>query len=100
MAARRESLMTIMDCRRSVFMDAEEMRLPEVQDQEFSTLLVNAKTAAAMCGKCLRTWRSWDALGLIPRPIRIKRSTLWRFDELKTWVKAGCPRRSEWEARQ
>jgi hypothetical protein len=48
MAARRESLMTIMDCRRSVFMDAGEMRLPEVQDQGFSTLLVNAKTAAAM----------------------------------------------------
>jgi hypothetical protein len=29
-------------------MDAGEMRLPEVQDQGFSTLLVNAKTAAAM----------------------------------------------------
>lgn len=63
-------------------------------------ILVTAKRAAAMCGKSLRTWRTWDAAGLIPRPIRIGRSTLWRLDELKNWVNAGCPRRAEWEARQ
>jgi predicted DNA-binding transcriptional regulator AlpA len=66
---------------------------------ESEPLLVTAKTAAAMCGKSLRTWRTWDVLGLIPRPVRIKRSTLWRLNELKSWVDAGCPRRSEWEAR-
>ena len=64
-----------------------------------STLLVNAKTAASMCGKSLRTWRTWDAAGWIPRPVRIGRSTLWRIDELRDWVAAGCPRRQEWEAR-
>lgn len=67
---------------------------------ESRPLLVTAKTAAAMCGKSLRTWRTWDSLGLVPRPVRIKRSTLWRLDELKAWVAAGCPGRSEWEARQ
>jgi hypothetical protein len=67
---------------------------------ESEPLLVTAKTAAALCGKSLRTWRTWDVLGLIPRPIRIKRSTLCRLDELKAWVAAGCPGRSEWEARQ
>jgi len=67
---------------------------------ESEPLLVNAKTAAAMCAKSLRTWRTWDALGLIPRPVRIKHSTLWRLNELKAWAAAGCPRRSEWEARQ
>jgi predicted DNA-binding transcriptional regulator AlpA len=66
---------------------------------ESGPLLVTAKTAAALCGKSLRTWRTWDVLGLIPRPVRIKRSTLWRLNELKSWVAAGCPRRSEWEAR-
>jgi len=62
--------------------------------------MVTAKHAAAMCGKSLRTWRTWDAIGLIPRPVRIGRSTLWRLDELRQWVAAGCPRRAEWEARQ
>ena len=65
-----------------------------------SPLLVSARTTAALCEKSLRTWRTWDAAGWIPRPVRIGRSTLWRLDELREWVAAGCPRREEWEARQ
>lgn len=64
-----------------------------------SKLLMTAKQSASTCGKSLRTWRSWDAAGLIPRPVRIGRSTLWRFHELQDWVAAGCPCRKEWEAR-
>lgn len=64
-----------------------------------NALLVNARQAAAMCGKSLRTWRSWDAAGWIPRPVRIGRSTLWRLAELNQWIAAGCPRRLAWEAR-
>lgn len=60
-------------------------------------LLLRAPEAAALCGKSLRTWRTWDAAGLIPRPVRIGRSTLWRAAELWAWVAAGCPRRAEWE---
>lgn len=60
-------------------------------------LLLNAQQAASMCGKSLRTWRSWDSAGLVPRPIRIRRCTLWRSDELWQWIEAGCPRRQEWE---
>lgn len=63
-------------------------------------LLLTAREAAARCGKSLRTWRSWDAAGLIPRPVRIARSTLWRMDELKAWVRAGCPDRLTWEESQ
>ncbi len=63
-------------------------------------LLITARRAAAICGKSLRTWRTWDAAGWIPRPVRIGRSTLWRADELREWVNVGCPRRAEWEARQ
>jgi len=62
-------------------------------------LLFTAKQAASMCGKSLRTWRSWDSSGWIPKPVRIGRSTLWRADELRDWVVAGCPRRGKWEAR-
>jgi predicted DNA-binding transcriptional regulator AlpA len=54
-------------------------------------LLLSAKEAAAICGKSPRTWRSWDAAGWIPRPVRIGRSTLWRADELRDWVRSGCP---------
>lgn len=63
-------------------------------------LLLTARQAARTCGKSLRTWRTWDAAGWIPRPVRIGRSTLWRADELCDWVAAGCPRRAEWEARK
>jgi predicted DNA-binding transcriptional regulator AlpA len=75
-------------------------RESDLDQDKSGHLLVNAKIAAAMCGKSLRTWRSWDSAGLIPRPVRIGRSTLWRVDELREWIAAGCPRRDEWEARR
>lgn len=82
----------------------EIARLPNetcsVDQAHRDTLLVTAKQAAVMCGKSLRTWRTWDAAGWIPRPVRIGRSTLWRIDELREWIAAGCPRRAEWEARK
>jgi predicted DNA-binding transcriptional regulator AlpA len=81
-------------------MNSVQMRLPAPQESvEVAPLLVDAKQAAAMCSKSLRTWRTWDAAGRIPRPVRIGRSTLWRADELRAWVAAGCPCRQEWEAR-
>jgi predicted DNA-binding transcriptional regulator AlpA len=73
--------------------------LPQSGDLVFGSLLVTARQASAACGKSLRTWRTWDSAGWIPRPVRIGRSTLWRADELREWVKAGCPRRAEWETR-
>lgn len=81
-----------------------QSRWAEVADRDGQTvpraLLVDAKRAAEMCGKSLRTWRAWDARGLIPRPVRLARSTLWRVAELDEWVAAGCPPRAEWEARR
>jgi len=84
-------------------MDTTQVRLPgdpSCAGTQDTSLLVTARQASVMCGKSLRTWRSWDAAGWIPRPVRIGRSTLWRLDELRAWVAAGCPRRDEWEARQ
>ena len=60
-------------------------------------LLLTARQAAALCGKSLRTWRSGDAAGLIPQPVRIRRCTLWRADELRRWIAAGCPNRQQLE---
>jgi len=59
--------------------------------------LISASEAARLCGRSERSWRTWDAAGLIPQPVRIGRSTMWRRDELQAWIKAGCPRREEWE---
>ncbi len=85
-------------------METSQMRLPEQLKEQNSTelqrLLVTAKQAARMCGRSLRTWRTWDSCGLIPQPVRMGRATLWRVDELKAWVEAGCPRRDKWEAQQ
>ena len=61
-------------------------------------ILVDARGAGALCGKCERTWRAWDAQGHIPTAIRIGRSTLWSVDELRDWVDAGCPERTIWHA--
>jgi len=74
--------------------------ISEEKDTGLGPLLLTAKQAAAICGKSLRTWRTWDSAGWIPQPVRIGRSTLWRADELREWVAAGCPRRDEWEARK
>jgi len=63
-------------------------------------LLLTARQAAAMCGKSLRTWRAWDSAGRIPSAVQIGKSKLWRYLELREWVTAGCPPRSEWEARK
>ena len=65
-----------------------------------SALLATAKQAAAMCGRSIRCWWSWNSAGLIPRPVKVGRATLWRVDELRCWTEAGCPRREEWEAQR
>ncbi len=62
------------------------------------SLLVSARIAAAMVGKSLRTWQSWDAAGRVPQSIIIGRSRSWRVAELKAWIAAGCPERSIWNA--
>jgi predicted DNA-binding transcriptional regulator AlpA len=68
-------------------------------DERAVPLLLTARQAATACGRSLRTWRTWDALGLVPQPVRIGRNTLWRAGELREWVAASCPRRADWEAR-
>jgi excisionase family DNA binding protein len=62
-------------------------------------LLLTARQAAALCSISLRTWRTWDAAGRIPAPMRMGHSTRWRTAELRAWIAAGCPSREEWQAR-
>ena len=67
-------------------MDAKQSSQAAAQEHQADRLLVNARMAAALCAKSLRTWRTWDAAGWVPRPVRIGRSTLWRADELRAWT--------------
>lgn len=71
--------------------------LPQRDGKAAARLLLRAPEAAALCAVSVRAWRMWDAAGKIPQPIRIGRSTLWRAEELRRWIAAGCPRRKEWE---
>jgi len=75
------------------------MNQEAVERRPATKLLLTATEAAKLCGKSLRTWRSWDAAARVPRPIRIARSLLWRADELRAWVAEGCPCREVWERR-
>ena len=72
----------------------------DVDGENEELLLLSARKAAAMCGMALRTWRTWDAAGFVPAPVRIGRSTFWRVNELKAWIAAGCPQRGTWNAIQ
>ncbi|HBT77631.1 MAG TPA: hypothetical protein DEB39_12080 [Planctomycetaceae bacterium] len=61
-------------------------------------LLLKTVDAASFCGVTLRLWRTWNALGKNPAPVRIGKALFWNRDELVRWVEAGCPRREHWNA--
>jgi prophage regulatory protein len=61
-------------------------------------LLVPAEVAGAMCGRSEASWWRDLAAGRIPAPIKLGGRTLWRTQELRAWVEAGCPDRRVWEA--
>lgn len=61
-------------------------------------LLVNAKTAARLCGIGRTCWYALLASGRIPAPVRLGRAVRWRASELAAWCAAGCPPRERWEA--
>lgn len=63
-------------------------------------LLVGAADAAAMCGVSRSTWWAFHSSGRVPAPIRLGGRTLWRADELRHWVDAGCPARERREEMQ
>lgn len=65
-----------------------------------SPLLVNAADLAKLLGIGLRTLRSHDSAGKLPRPVRIGGAVRWHLDEIRGWIDAGCPCRATWEARR
>ena len=77
-----------------------------MQDQSGATcesptvevLLVPAEVAGLMCGRSEASWWRDHAAGRIPAPVKLGGRTLWRVEELRRWVEAGCPDRRTWVA--
>jgi len=66
---------------------------------DLSPLLLDIRDLAKLLSRSVGSlWRD-DAAGRLPRAVRIGSSKRWRFDEIREWVSAGCPSRSDWEAR-
>jgi predicted DNA-binding transcriptional regulator AlpA len=63
-------------------------------------ILLSSTQSARLTGVTLRTWYSWDALGKIPKPIRIGKKLFWKRDELFAWIDANCPKRENWNYAQ
>lgn len=61
-------------------------------------LLVDAKTAARLCGLGKTCWYALHASGRVPMPIRLGRAVRWDRRELEAWASAGCPSRERWQA--
>lgn len=63
-------------------------------------LAVGAKALARMLSCGLRSIRTWDAGGRLPRPIRIGGKVVWSVSEIRAWLEAGAPNRAEWDRRR
>jgi predicted DNA-binding transcriptional regulator AlpA len=63
-------------------------------------LVADAARLALLLGFGLRTIRSHDAAGKLPKPLRIGGRVVWSVAEIREWIAAGAPNRDEWEARK
>lgn len=64
---------------------------------EMLPLVVEASEAARLCGVSRATWYAMRKGGKLPKPVRLGGRVLWRVDELREWVTAGCPTLAKWE---
>ncbi len=69
-------------------------------DTQTEPLVVDARRLAKLLCAGIRTVRTWDAAGKLPKPIRIGGRVVWRVVEIREWLAAGAPDRAAWEARR
>ncbi|TPW00840.1 MAG: hypothetical protein FD124_3889 [Alphaproteobacteria bacterium] len=81
--------------------DTLPLRSPAAPPADAGTaLVVDARRLAALLCASLRTVRTWDAAGKLPKPLRIGGRCLWSIVEIRAWLAAGAPSRAEWETRK
>jgi len=62
-------------------------------------LLLSAGETAALLGISRSAFYSLLSAGRVgPTPVRLGRRSLWRAEEIRAWVSAGCPSRQRWDA--
>jgi len=61
------------------------------------SLTMEATDVAKLLSISRSSWLKLRAAGRTPRPIRLGRRVLWRVDEIREWVRQGCPAQSVWE---
>lgn len=61
-------------------------------------ILGGARAVAFALDISVRTVRTMDACGRLPRPLQVGRLKKWDLDEVRNWVTAGMPMRNDWEA--
>lgn len=86
----------VVDARRL----AKQQRSENFSEQDNLPLVVDARRLAKLLCAGIRTVRTWDAAGRLPKPLRIGGRVVWRVDEIRAWLAAGAPNRDEWEARK
>jgi hypothetical protein len=80
--------------------DRPEVGRPATLAGAVEPMLVRAKVAGPWCGRSEQSWWRDHAARRVPAPVKVGGSTLWRVEDLKEWVRLGCPSRMEFEARK
>ena len=62
------------------------------------SVMLTAKSSAALHEVSLSTWWRLDSAGLTPRPVRFAGNTRWRRADLAEWSRLGCPDRATFDA--
>jgi hypothetical protein len=76
------------------------LSMPAATIPAVEPLAVRGDEAARLCGVSPRLWRALDSSGRVPRGRRLGRAKIWSVDELRAWLRAGCPARDRWESMQ
>lgn len=64
---------------------------------DLQPIVVRAPGAALLLDVSLRTVQKMHSTGSLPRALRLGRCCVWSVEELRAWVRAGCPSRARWE---
>jgi len=73
---------------------------PARKRSRLKPLVVDAKLLARLLTCSVRTVRTLDTLGKLPKALRIGGRVVWRVSEIREWLAAGAPDRDTWEARK
>lgn len=75
----------------------ETAMLPTPPAHEIQRLTARVADAARMLNVTEGRVRQMNLGGLMPRPVVISKALTWGVEELRVWLRAGAPPRSEWE---